>query len=89
MKKLITILILICMTTVLYSQSVLPQVENNIALTGFQKLCYDNVTEGCVKQKVRIVDNNLSCPVFIDEEGWMFFISIVDSCLQYITIDKI
>jgi len=88
MKKVLTILILICMTTVLYSQSVLPQLEG-VQLTEFQKLCYDNVTEGCQKTQIRIVDNNLSCPVFIDENGWMFFISIVDSCLQYITIDKI
>jgi len=87
MKKLI-IAILICMTTVLYSQSVLPQVESNIALTEFQKLCYDNVTEGCQKIQIRIVDNNLSCPVFIDENGWTFFITMINNKLQYITVDR-
>ena len=74
MKKLLTI-ILIFSSLVMYSQSI--HVESVIKQDSVMFNRYKNIIEGCIKVQPRYVINNQNCPVFLDENGFLFYICII------------
>lgn len=71
---------------VVYSQSI--HVESVIKQDSVMFNRYNNVTEGCIKVQLRYVINKQNCPVFLDENGFLFYICIIKTHLEYITLDS-
>lgn len=71
---------------VIYSQST--HVESLVKQDSAMYHRYNNVTEGCIKVQPRYVIDKQNCPVFLDENGFLFYIIIVKTHLEYITLDS-
>lgn len=84
MKKLLTIILLFS-SLVMYSQST--HIESLVKQDSVMYHKYKCVTEGCIKVQPRYVIDNQDCPVFLDENGFLFYICIIKQHLEYITLD--
>lgn len=75
---------------ILYAQKPV-KVEQIIAQDSLKTVLYNNLIEGYEKSSARIViksnKTQQSCPVFLDEEGFMFLIKIEDTFICIVDID--
>lgn len=86
MKKIFTVL-LVCLSFCINAQKSSIKVEEVIAKDSLKTVLYTSIIEGYTKAKMNLRVDHQSCPVFIDEEGFMFFIKIEDNCIAIVEID--
>jgi hypothetical protein len=86
MKKIFTIL-LVCLSFYLNAQKSSIKVEEVIAKDSLKTVLYTSIIEGYTKAKMNLRVDHQSCPVFIDEEGFMFFIKLEDNYIAIVEID--
>jgi hypothetical protein len=86
MKK-IFIILLVCLSFYLNAQKSSIKVEEVIAKDSLKTVLYTSIIEGYTKARVNWRIDHQSCPVFIDEEGFMFFIKLEDNCIAIVEID--
>ena len=86
MKNLLLFLFII-LTTSLFAQKSTLNVEAVIASDSVKTQIYKSITQGYKKAPVNMRVDKQSCPVFIDDEGYMFFIKIEDGSISIVEID--
>lgn len=66
------------------------KVEDVVKKDSILAMKYNMVTEGSVKQGFRYIpsDKKYSCPVFLDEKGFLYYVSVNNNYLKFITLDK-
>lgn len=76
-----------CIGSCTYAQKSTLQVEKVIFNDSLKTVIYNSITEGCKKLPIKMRVENKACPVFIDEEGFMFFITIDNGYIAIVDID--
>ena len=66
------------------------KVEDVVKKDSVLTMKYNMVTESSVKQGLRYVpsDKKYNCPVFLDEKGFLYYVSINNNYLKFIILDK-
>ena len=65
------------------------KVEDIVKKDSVLTMKYNMVTGGSIKQGLRYVpsDKKYNCPVFLDEKGFLYYVSINNNYLEFITLD--
>jgi len=86
MKKLL-LFIFICCSNLCFGQYC--KVED-IKLDSVQMISWNIYTEGCQKLQYRYVtQEKCSCPIYLDEQGFFFFLTIKDGFVYTEVLEKL
>ena len=91
MKKILLLLLMFPCITFAQKQLCNPQnvmrVENIIKQDSIKLVLFNCITEECEKMPFNMCVDQQSCPVFIDNEGFIFLIKLSDGYLTVIDWD--
>lgn len=87
MKKIRFITLLMFAAFQMNAQTI--QTESLIKGDSILTLHFRVNVEGCIKVRPRYVNEyRQSCPVFLDEKGFLFYICLFNNHLEYVTLDE-
>jgi hypothetical protein len=62
------------------------KVEDVIAKDSLKTVLVNCIIEGCEKSKVNLRINHQSCPVYLDPEGFIFYIKLEDGDIKIVEL---
>lgn len=86
MKKLLIVIAFLSVSIIANAQKI-QKIESLITKDSVKTALFKCIIEDCEKSYGRITLDKFSCPVYIDPEGFTFFITIEDGYLAIVEID--